>query len=156
MAKQTNIDSTNAGPTGIESAGGIEASGTWQDDRLQEALRVLIVDDNADVSAAMGMLLRLLGHSVSIAGNGEEALSLAATDAPRIAFLDIGLPDMDGLELARRLRHRFPSKTQLLLVAVTGYDQEQDRRDAMAAGFDELLPKPVGRDVIDALLQGVR
>jgi CheY-like chemotaxis protein len=63
---------------------------------------------------------------------------------------------MDGLELARRLRHRFPSKAQLLLVAVTGYDQEQDRRDAMAAGFDELLPKPVGRDVIDALLQGVR
>ena len=156
MDKQTNIDSTNAGPTGIQRAGGIEASEAWQDDRLQEALHVLVVDDNADVSTAMGMLLRLLGHSVSIAGSGEEALLLAAKIAPRIAFLDIGLPDMDGLELARRLRRQFPSKTELLLVAVTGYDQAQDRRNAMAAGFDELLPKPVGRDVIDALLQSVR
>ena len=156
MDKQTNIDSTNAGPTGIQRAGGIEASETWRDDRLQEALHVLVVDDNADVSTAMGMLLRLLGHSVSIAGSGEEALLLAAKIAPRIAFLDIGLPDMDGLELARRLRRQFPSKTELLLVAVTGYDQAQDRRNAMAAGFDELLPKPVGRDVIDALLQSVR
>lgn len=116
-------------------------------------LSVLVVDDNADVCAALAMLLRTLGCRVETAASGSEALALAACSCPRLALLDIGLPDMDGLELAQRLRAQCPDKDRLSLVAVTGYGHEEARRRSLAAGFDKHLAKPVDLATLTALLE---
>jgi PAS domain S-box-containing protein len=116
------------------------------------ALRVLVVDDNPDVAGALSMLLEVLGHQVQTAGSGAEALALVERECPRVALLDIGLPDMDGLELARRLRARCPDRERLLLVAVSGYGHDEARARSLATGFDEHLPKPVDRRTLQALL----
>jgi PAS domain S-box-containing protein len=118
-------------------------------------LRVLVVDDNPDVAGAMAMLLEVLGHQVRTAACGTEALALAERECPRVALLDIGLPDMDGLELARRLRERCPDQDHLLLVAVSGYGHEEARARSLAAGFDQHLAKPVDHQTLQALLATV-
>ena len=116
------------------------------------ALRVLVVDDNADVAEALAMLLEVLGNQVRTAASGAEALELAERECPRVALLDIGLPDMDGLELAQRLRERYPDRDRLLLVAVSGYGHAEARARSLAAGFDRHLSKPVDRQTLQALL----
>jgi PAS domain S-box-containing protein len=107
--------------------------------------RVLIVDDNADVVEVMGELLRVSGYQVAVAHDAPEALRLAGRFEPEVAVLDIGLPVMDGYELARRLRLGNPG---LRLVAVTGYGQAEDRERSRAAGFQEHLVKPIDTDVL--------
>ena len=104
--------------------------------------KILVVDDNVDAAESVAMLLRLNGHEVEVAYDGESALSIAATFAPDIAFLDIGLPGMDGYEVARRLR-TLPGLEALRLIAVTGYGQDKDKAAALAAGFHLHLTKPV-------------
>jgi len=103
--------------------------------------RVLIVDDNADVADSMALLARFWGHEVAVASNGPAALELAERFHPQRALVDIGLPGMDGYEVARRLRTalRYPD---FYLVAMTGYGQPADREKALAAGFDRHLVKP--------------
>ena len=96
------------------------------------------------------MLLRLSGHKVEVAYDGESALNIAATFAPDIAFLDIGLPGMDGYEVARRLR-ALPGLEALRLIAVTGYGQDKDKAAALAAGFFLHLTKPVEPDELAKL-----
>lgn len=118
-------------------------------------LRVLVVDDNEDVVQAMALLLEVLGYAVETASSGEQALDLVERLPPRVALVDIGLPDMDGLTLARRLRARYPGRDQLLLVAVTGYGHDEARQRSLAAGFDEHLAKPVSRRTLQALLEGI-
>jgi PAS domain S-box-containing protein len=118
-------------------------------------VRVLVVDDTPDVASAMAMLLELLGYRVEIALSGAEALDKVAEWHPRVALVDIGLPDMDGLELARRLRERFPSTEDLLLVAVTGFGHDEARARSLAAGFDQHLAKPVDLDTLQGLLAAV-
>jgi len=108
----------------------------------QDALRILVVDDNVDSAETMSMLLRIWGHSVTTAHNGTEALRLARKHAPQMILLDIGLPGMDGYEVARRLR-KLGKARRALLLAVTGYSQPDDRLHALAAGFDDYLVKPV-------------
>ncbi len=104
--------------------------------------RIMIVDDNADAATMLGMLLEASGHEVLVENGSLAGLKLAAEALPAICILDIGLPDMDGYELARRLRQQ-PGMAQALLIAVTGYGQESDRQRAFAAGFDHHMVKPV-------------
>ena len=118
-------------------------------------LRVLVVDDQADVARSMALLLEVLGYRVETAFTAAHALDLAARFEPRVALVDIGLPDMDGLALARRLRAQYPESSRLLLVAVTGYGHDEARQRSLESGFDEHLAKPVDRRTLQALLEGV-
>jgi PAS domain S-box-containing protein len=113
--------------------------------------RVLVVDDNVDAAESIGMLIRLWGHEVRVAYNGPQALKAAEEYRPEVVVLDIGLPGMSGYEVARQLRQR-PQFEKALLVAVTGYGQDEDRRRSGEAGFDHHLTKPVDPDTLHALL----
>jgi signal transduction histidine kinase len=113
--------------------------------------RVLIVEDNADAADSLALLLRALGHEVRVVGDGPAALEAASSFRPDVALLDIGLPEMDGYEVARRLR-RDPALGDAVLVALSGYGQEEDRRRSHAAGFDVHLVKPVDLEGLQALL----
>jgi CheY-like chemotaxis protein len=111
---------------------------------------ILIVEDNADAREALRMLLELDGHEVEAAAEGGEALEIMRAKDPDIALVDIGLPGIDGYELARRVRQRDPRRP--LLIALTGYGQPEDRRRATDAGFDSLLVKPVDPAALADLL----
>jgi DNA-binding response OmpR family regulator len=113
---------------------------------------VLVVDDNVDAAEMLSMLLELDGHEVKSAANALSALQIVNEFTPHVAFLDIGLPDMSGLELARSLR-ALPDLARTLLVAVTGWGQEEDRRQSREAGFDHHLTKPVDVREVRALIQ---
>jgi CheY-like chemotaxis protein len=102
----------------------------------------MVVDDNVDAAAMLAALLQLHGHEVRTAASGPEALSTVEQFQPEVVFLDIGLPGMSGYELARRLRDR-PDMRTATLVAVTGWGQEDDRRQSKEAGIDHHLTKPV-------------
>jgi PAS domain S-box-containing protein len=103
---------------------------------------ILVVDDNADAASTTAELLSLLGHRVRTAHDGSSALQAVRESVPDVVFLDIGLPDMDGYDVARRLR-AMPEIAQPLLVAVTGWGQDKDKQAAMEAGFNHHLTKPV-------------
>jgi signal transduction histidine kinase len=114
-------------------------------------LPILVVDDNTDAATLLALYLRRLGHSVRVAHDGPSAIDALADFAPQVAFLDLGLPVMDGFALARRLRET-PGLARLHLVALTGYGQDADRRRSKDAGFDVHLVKPAGRDALKELL----
>jgi PAS domain S-box-containing protein len=114
-------------------------------------LRVLVVDDNRDAAESLAMLLHGWSHEVRTAHTGPEALAASATFQPDVILLDIGLPIMDGYEVARRLRER-PDTREAVLVAVTGYGRREDRRRSREVGFDEHLTKPVAADALRKLL----
>ncbi|WP_020652190.1 ATP-binding protein [Massilia niastensis] len=105
-------------------------------------LRVLVVDDNLDAAHTLNLFLSAAGHKVEIAYCATDALEVARVFSPQVCLLDIGLPDMDGNELARRLR-RLPQTASAVLVAATGYGRQQDRDAAQEAGFDHYMVKPV-------------
>jgi CheY-like chemotaxis protein len=111
---------------------------------------ILIVEDNADAREALHVLLELDGHAVFDAEEGHRALEIARTRDPDVALVDIGLPGLDGYEIARRLRARDARRP--VLIALTGYGQPEDRRRATEAGFDELMVKPVDPNALSALL----
>ena len=113
--------------------------------------RILVVDDNRDAADSLGMLLQCLGADVRVAHDGVEALNAVATYQPAVVLLDIGMPGMDGYEVARRIRHSFPER-RTPLVALTGWGQEEDRRRARDAGFDHHLIKPAAMETLQALL----
>ncbi len=115
-------------------------------------LKILVVDDNTDAADTLARLLIGLGHEVRVAYDGVSTLALLELYQPRIAFLDIGLPSMDGYELARRLRLLFGLKNPYL-VALTGYGQKSDVDRAMNAGFDQHLVKPLDFAKLVALLK---
>jgi len=115
--------------------------------------RVLLVEDNLDAAESLGELLRIWGHEVTVAHDGAAALGAVPEARPEVVLLDIGLPGMDGYEVASRLRAT-PGLAGLRLIAVTGYGQESDRRRARLAGFDHHLVKPVDLDRLRALLAG--
>jgi CheY-like chemotaxis protein len=102
----------------------------------------MVVDDDADTADSFGLLLRLWGHDARVCYRGAEALEVVDSYRPEAALLDLGMPGMDGWELARRLRRR-PDEAKALLVAVTARATEADRQRAKAAGYDLLLVKPV-------------
>ena len=113
--------------------------------------RVLIVEDNQDAGEMYRILIELAGHEVLLADNGTRGLELLKTARPDIALVDIGLPGMDGYELARRFRAEADGKG-VLLVALTGYDSSGDRDRSRQAGFDLHLIKPVDPVVLTSLL----
>jgi signal transduction histidine kinase/DNA-binding response OmpR family regulator len=113
--------------------------------------RILVVDDNRDAAESLGLILQSLGAEVRVARDGAEALETFGSYHPAVVLLDIGMPGMDGYEVARRIRARFPER-RTALVALTGWGQEQDRRHAREAGFDHHLVKPADMDALQALL----
>jgi signal transduction histidine kinase/ActR/RegA family two-component response regulator len=113
--------------------------------------RVLVVDDNDDSAAMLAEALRLRGHDVRVAHDGPAALGVSAVFRPDVAFLDIGLPVMDGYELATRLRQQ-PGLEAVRLLALTGYGQESDSERSRAAGFHEHLVKPLDLLHLDRLV----
>jgi len=108
--------------------------------------RVLVVDDNLDSADTMAELVRIWGYEVRTAHDGPAALECARSFLPNVVLLDVGLPGMNGYEVARRLRAEGLAGD--LLVSVTGYGQEEDRRKAEEAGFDHHLTKPVNPDTL--------
>lgn len=116
-----------------------------------KGVRVLLVDDNEDAATLIARALTIWGHLVRVAHDGASALEIVETFTPEVAVLDIGLPAMDGYELARRLRAR-PGLAGVRLVALTGYGQARDREAALEAGFHEHLVKPVELDALERVL----
>jgi CheY-like chemotaxis protein len=113
--------------------------------------RVLVVDDNVDTAKGLARLLKRLGHEVDVAYDGPSAIALARLHTPDIILLDLGLPGMDGYQVAAELRQEGRCR-EALLIALTGYGQEGDLRRSRAAGFDLHLVKPVDFDVLVSLM----
>lgn len=117
------------------------------------SFRVLVIDDNVDAAESLALVLRSAGHEVAVTHNGPSALATAPDFRPEVVFLDIGLPGgMDGYEVARHLRRQSGTRP-ILLVAVTGYGQEEDRQHAREAGFDRHVVKPADPGEIQRLLE---
>jgi CheY-like chemotaxis protein len=116
-----------------------------------QGIAALVVDDNHDAGDSLGQVLTLLGAEVRVARDGREALEMFAAFQPRVVLLDIGMPEMNGYDVARAIRTRFP-RSPATLVALTGWGQEGDRRRAREAGFDHHLVKPAELTVLQELL----
>jgi CheY-like chemotaxis protein len=117
-------------------------------------LRILVVEDVQDSAFSMALLLKLWGYQSAVAYAGEHALEISATLCPDVVFLDIGLPDMDGCEVARQLR-RMPELAQTLLVAITGYGRQADIQRCKEAGIDLHFLKPVDPNELRQLLMEI-
>jgi CheY-like chemotaxis protein len=115
--------------------------------------RVLIVDDNIDAAESLGHVLSLNGHVVRVASGGEEAVNMARENPPDIILLDLGMPGMDGLTVARLIRQQ-PGGVAIRIIALTGWGQERDRQRTREAGMSEHLVKPVDPEALLALLEG--
>jgi PAS domain S-box-containing protein len=114
--------------------------------------RILVVDDNQDAAETLAQLLRLGGQDVRTTDNGEDALAIGPEFRPHVAILDLGMPDIDGYELAQRIRRR-PWGSGVLLVALSGWGQEEDKVRSREAGFDHHLTKPVSPEALEDLLE---
>jgi CheY-like chemotaxis protein len=116
------------------------------------SLRVLLVDDNRDATDSLAVLFQLWGYEVRTAYDGLAALEQAKSFAPGVVVLDIGMPGMDGYEVASRLRSQ-PAFANVLIVAVTGYGGARDRRLSQEAGIDHHIVKPLNTDVLLQLIE---
>jgi signal transduction histidine kinase len=139
-------------PLSSESA---EQLKTAQPDRPstppQRLYKILVVDDNVDAAATLKMLLEALGHTVFVEHTARQALERALIEPPDICLLDIGLPEIDGIEVAQRMRAQ-PETARTIIAAVTGYGQKEDEQNAMAAGFDYYLVKPINLSKLSTVL----
>lgn len=117
--------------------------------------RLLVVDDNRDAAESMSMLLQMWGHEVAFAYDGPSALETAEQWQPEAVFLDIGLPGMDGYEVAARLR-ALPQAKGAILIAITGYGQDDDRLRSRRAGIAHHLVKPVAPDALRNLIDSLQ
>jgi signal transduction histidine kinase/CheY-like chemotaxis protein len=113
--------------------------------------RILVVDDNVDAAESLALLLRLAGHEAEVVNDGRTALEAVRAMAPEMVFLDIGLPGMDGYEVARQIR-QIPGREEIFLLALTGWGQKEDRRRSKEAGFDRHLVKPLDPAMLRDLL----
>ena len=120
----------------------------------QKRRRLMVIDDNKDAAESMSMLFELWGHDVVCVFDGRTALDTATKFHPHAVFLDIGLPGMDGYELAERLRE-IPQAARIVLIAITGYGQDEDRRRSREAGIDHHLVKPVAPETLLKLLDSL-
>ncbi len=121
----------------------------------EPGLKILVVDDNRDAADSCATLLELSGHHVQAAYTGRNALELAETFRPHALLLDIGLPDFDGYQLAKKIRAA-PWGSSIVLIALTGWGQEEDRRRAFDAGFDYHLTKPISPETVESLLRSLK
>jgi CheY-like chemotaxis protein len=115
------------------------------------ARRILIVDDSRDGGESLAILLRVLGAEVALAHSGRDALDCVESFKPEVVLLDIGMPGMDGYEVARRIRSN-PANRRLSLIALTGWGQDEDRKRSVAAGFNHHLVKPADIEQLRQLL----
>ena len=113
--------------------------------------RILVVDDNKDSAETLAKLLRIMGHEVRIAHDGPSALEAASTFRPRVVLLDLGLPGISGYDVAHRMR-QMPEIKDAVLIAQTGWGQEEDRRRSAKAGFNAHMVKPVDAAELRSLL----
>jgi len=143
ITNETNAANGRAA-VALDSDAGAEA--------VQVRRRILVADDNSDALESLATLLELSGHEVFSAANGALALESAERHLPEVALLDIGMPKLDGYEVARRIRAQ-PWGRRITLVALTGWGQESDRRRSGEAGFDSHLVKPLDLDKLTALLE---
>jgi CheY-like chemotaxis protein len=116
--------------------------------------RILVVDDNRDAADSLSMVLKFLGADVRVARDGPEALEAFEAYYPSVVLLDIGMPGMDGYEVARRIRAQSPGPRPTI-VALTGWGQENDRREAREAGFDHHMVKPAEIGALKELLRSI-
>ncbi len=137
---------TTAAPASDDSAARAPESGSSR--------RILIADDNVDFISSFSLILRAMGHEVQLAHDGQEALEVAARFRPEIAFLDIGLPRINGYDLARRLRGLEDGRP-LVLIAVTGWGQDDDKQRSRDSGFDHHMVKPVAAEDVRSILAGL-
>lgn len=133
---------------------GAESLPEQEDRHVAGTLQILVVDDNVDAASTLSLLLEVGGHQVATEHDASSALGRLHQERPDMLLLDIGLPDMDGYELARRVR-ALPGMDKAVLVAVTGYGQSQDRDKAKAAGFDHHLTKPASMEQLQHVLRQV-
>jgi CheY-like chemotaxis protein len=119
--------------------------------RKPSSRRILLVDDNVDAAKTLAMLLRYQGQQVTIVHDGVAALEAVAHNKPDLILLDIGLPRMDGYEVARQIREQ-RDYDDVVLIALTGWGQEEDRRRSREAGFNEHLTKPVDQKTLQRIL----
>ena len=117
----------------------------------RSALRVLVIDDDKDVADSLAMLLEVLGCDVRTAYSGTGGVSLVSDFQPRIVFLDIGMPGMNGYETARRIRSE-PAGRRAQVIALTGWGQDLDKKHTREAGFDRHLIKPADIDILEEIL----
>lgn len=118
----------------------------------QKVLRILVVEDNRDAARSLAQLLELSGHEVVVAPDGRSALGAVEAAPPDVALIDIGLPDVDGYQVARILLAR-PAEKRPLLVAVTGHGEEEDFKRSLEAGIDLHLVKPADPEQLQQLLR---
>ncbi|HEV2970414.1 MAG TPA: ATP-binding protein [Pirellulales bacterium] len=138
-------------PESSESPAGVPSGAA----RCAGGLRILIVDDSADAVTTLKLLLAVRGHEICTAGDGAEALTAFNDFDPQVVLLDIGLPGMDGYEIAKRIRQSANGE-QVRIIATTGYGRDEDRHRAMEAGFDFHLTKPVNFKTLEELINGIR
>jgi CheY-like chemotaxis protein/two-component sensor histidine kinase len=138
-------------PAAKENPVGTMASRGWpgQGENAEKS-RILIVDDNKDLATSLARLLRILGHEVEVVYDGRKGIEIARSYRPRVVLLDIGLPNLDGYQVARTLRQEGFNDT--MIIAVSGYGQEEDRKRSRDAGMDYHLTKPVDFKTIAALI----
>ena len=130
----------------------VRQKGLHGDLPIPDRKRVLIVDDNRDAADTLAVLLRLDGHDVTVAHSGREALATFATLLPEVAVLDIGMPELDGYDIARHVRQQKLGRS-VTLIALTGWGQEADKARALAAGFDHHFTKPVEPEQLSLLIR---
>jgi len=118
----------------------------------QPPKRVLVVDDSEVQAKSLGMLLELMGHEVRLAYDGPGALETLAEFHPDAALVDVGLPGMNGYEVARRIREQ-PEFGPILLIAQTGWGRDEDRQRSQEAGFDHHLAKPIDHQLLQEILK---
>nr|WKF60814.1 Autoinducer 2 sensor kinase/phosphatase LuxQ [Paraburkholderia busanensis] len=128
------------------------AAETNQPDTVPNSVRVLLVDDNQDALVALALLLELEGHNVNTIDNGRDAIRLISRTRPEIAIVDVGMPDVDGFDVARAVRAD-AGLAGVILVALTGYAAESDKSRALAAGFDYHLTKPMSLEKLNHIIQ---
>jgi len=132
-----------------------EGNGSQQQYVSSSGHRLMVVDDNKDAAVSLAMLLRLQGHEVRVVHDGVSALELANDYLPALIFLDIGMPGMDGFEVASRVRQT-PGMERTVLVALTGWGQQEDRRRTAEAGFHHHLVKPPEPKAVEGLIAGLK
>jgi len=132
-----------------------DSTGSRQHTNKSQRRRILIADDNADVVESFQLMLQMLGHEVDTALDGLEAVSKAEQFQPDVIVLDVGMPGLDGLEAARRIRRQLNGK-QVILIAVTGWGNDSNKRESAEAGFDVHLVKPVDPMTIVNVLDKIR
>jgi CheY-like chemotaxis protein/two-component sensor histidine kinase len=131
----------------------LQKAGSAGEKAVVPCRRILVVDDNKDAADSLGMLLRMMGNEVRTAHDGLEAVGAAAVFRPDVVLLDIGLPKLNGYDAARRIRAE--RGDNVMLIALTGWGQEEDRRRSKEAGFDHHMTKPVEFDALQKLLTSV-